>query len=128
MNEPRACPKSSLDSSSSVSVGQLTTTHGPFERGLRGGENPFTIQAALQDMMQSHVGIVRMEGEMQQALDEIAALRARVGGLVDHPAAGALLRDTVFRPAASRRWDDLIHTATGSPLGATAFAAELGRP
>jgi succinate dehydrogenase / fumarate reductase flavoprotein subunit len=49
----------------------------PFEHGLRGGENPFTIQAALQEMMQSHVGIVRLEGEMQQALQEIDALRAR---------------------------------------------------
>src|SRR5215510_6070639 len=47
----------------------------PFENGQRGGENPFTVQAALQDMMQSHVGIVRTEHEMQQALKEIAALR-----------------------------------------------------
>jgi len=49
----------------------------PFDHGLRGGENPFTIQAALQDMMQSHVGIVRVEGEMRQALTELDALRAR---------------------------------------------------
>jgi succinate dehydrogenase flavoprotein subunit len=49
----------------------------PFDNGQRGGENPFTIQAALQEMMQSHVGIVRTEGEMRQALQEIAGLRAR---------------------------------------------------
>jgi len=49
----------------------------PFEHGQRGGENPFTIQAALQEMMQSHVGIVRTESEMQHALVELAALRAR---------------------------------------------------
>jgi len=47
----------------------------PFER--TGGENPFTIQAALQDMMQSHVGIVRTESEMAHALSELGALRAR---------------------------------------------------
>ncbi|GMU79726.1 MAG: hypothetical protein AMXMBFR46_25160 [Acidimicrobiia bacterium] len=55
-----------------------------------------------------------------------AALRTRVGGLVDHPAAGALLRDRVFRPAASARWDHLVEHATGAPLTAGAFAAELG--
>src|SRR5262249_61133925 len=47
----------------------------PFER--RSGENPFTIQAALQEMMQSHVGIVRTESEMQHALAELGVLRAR---------------------------------------------------
>ena len=41
----------------------------PFERGAA-GENPFTVQHELQDMMQELVGIVRSEGEMQQALDE----------------------------------------------------------
>ena len=34
----------------------------------RRGENPYTVQSALQDMMQSLVGIVRTEAEMQQAL------------------------------------------------------------
>jgi succinate dehydrogenase / fumarate reductase flavoprotein subunit len=52
----------------------------PFENGLRGGENPFTIQAALQEMMQSHVGIVRLEARCSTALQEIDALRARGGG------------------------------------------------
>jgi succinate dehydrogenase flavoprotein subunit len=52
----------------------------PFENSQRGGENPFTIQAALQEMMQSHVGIVRAEGEMQHALAELAALRSRAAG------------------------------------------------
>jgi len=56
----------------------------PFER--RGGENPFTIQAALQEMMQSHVGIVRTEGEMQHALEELRALsvRADAAGVIGH--------------------------------------------
>jgi succinate dehydrogenase / fumarate reductase flavoprotein subunit len=48
----------------------------PFERGAA-GENPFTVQSELQDIMQNLVGIVRTESEMQQALEKIAALRAR---------------------------------------------------
>ena len=35
------------------------------------------MQSELQDVMQNLVGIVRTESEMQQALDKIAALRAR---------------------------------------------------
>jgi succinate dehydrogenase / fumarate reductase flavoprotein subunit len=48
----------------------------PFERGAL-GENPFAIQSELQDVMQNLVGIVRLEDEMQQALEKIAALRTR---------------------------------------------------
>jgi succinate dehydrogenase / fumarate reductase flavoprotein subunit len=48
----------------------------PFERGAA-GENPFAVQNELQDFMQDLVGIVRMENEMQQALDKIKGLRAR---------------------------------------------------
>jgi succinate dehydrogenase / fumarate reductase flavoprotein subunit len=49
---------------------------GPFERGAS-GENPFAIQADLQDMMQALVGIVRQERDMRQAVDRLADLRAR---------------------------------------------------
>jgi peptidyl-dipeptidase A len=56
----------------------------------------------------------------------LATVRTHAGGLVDRRDAGARLRDTVFRPAASLRWDHLIERATGAPLGARAFAAELG--
>src|ERR1041385_5128362 len=49
----------------------------PFERGQAGGENPYAIQSALQEMMQSLVGIVRTESEMQQALHELESLKAR---------------------------------------------------
>ena len=49
----------------------------PFEHGQSGGENPYAIQSALQEMMQSLVGIVRTEGEMRQALQELGALKAR---------------------------------------------------
>jgi len=48
----------------------------PFERGAA-GENPFTIQSELQDVMQNLVGIVRIESEMQEALVKIAELRKR---------------------------------------------------
>ncbi len=48
----------------------------PFERGP-GGENPYTIQHELQAMMQDLVGIVRVEAEMREALERLAALRAR---------------------------------------------------
>ena len=47
----------------------------PFDRTP--GENPYQIQSDLQEAMQSLVGIVRTEGEMQQALGAIAALQAR---------------------------------------------------
>ncbi len=48
----------------------------PFERGAA-GENPFTVQSELQDIMQNLVGIVRTESEMEEALGKIEALRAR---------------------------------------------------
>ena len=51
------------------------TTLEPFER--EGGENPYTIQHDLQEMMQELVGIVRTEEEMVQALDGIEQLKKR---------------------------------------------------
>jgi succinate dehydrogenase / fumarate reductase flavoprotein subunit len=47
----------------------------PFES--EGGENPYAIQQALQDVMQDLVGIIRTEPEMQRALDQIHELRDR---------------------------------------------------
>jgi succinate dehydrogenase / fumarate reductase flavoprotein subunit len=48
----------------------------PFERG-DGGENPYKVQADLQDAMQGLVGIVRTEREMRQALTVIQTLKER---------------------------------------------------
>jgi succinate dehydrogenase / fumarate reductase flavoprotein subunit len=48
----------------------------PFERGAA-GENPYRVQQDLQDTMQDLVGIVRVEGEMQEALSRLASLNAR---------------------------------------------------
>jgi succinate dehydrogenase / fumarate reductase flavoprotein subunit len=42
-----------------------------------GGENPFTTQAELQELMQDLVGIVRSEEEMQRALAGIQRLQQR---------------------------------------------------
>jgi succinate dehydrogenase / fumarate reductase flavoprotein subunit len=53
----------------------------PFERGT-GGENPYKVQADLQESMQALVGIVRLENEMKEALTRIAGFNeraARVG-------------------------------------------------
>jgi succinate dehydrogenase / fumarate reductase flavoprotein subunit len=57
----------------------------PFDRAAS-AENPYTVQAALQDTMQALVGIVRTEEEMQQALTELARLteRAARAGITGH--------------------------------------------
>jgi succinate dehydrogenase / fumarate reductase flavoprotein subunit len=49
----------------------------PFERGAR-GHNPYMLQETLENAMQSGVGIVRVESEMQAALVEIDSLKARL--------------------------------------------------
>ncbi|MBI4456806.1 MAG: fumarate reductase/succinate dehydrogenase flavoprotein subunit [Acidobacteria bacterium] len=47
----------------------------PFERS--DGENPYAIHQDLQECMQSLVGIIRIEGELKQAVDKIVALEDR---------------------------------------------------
>jgi succinate dehydrogenase / fumarate reductase flavoprotein subunit len=56
----------------------------PFEN--KGSENPYAVQAALQEMMQSLVGIVRTESEMQEALATLGTLksRAEVAAVIGH--------------------------------------------
>jgi len=54
----------------------ITASLTPFERG-EGGENPYKVQAELQDTMQSLVGIVRTEHEMREALMRIASFKER---------------------------------------------------
>jgi succinate dehydrogenase / fumarate reductase flavoprotein subunit len=48
----------------------------PFERN-QDGENPYKIQDELQDLMQDLVGIVRVQKEMERALEGIHRLKAR---------------------------------------------------
>jgi succinate dehydrogenase / fumarate reductase flavoprotein subunit len=47
----------------------------PFER--EGGENPYSIQSDLQEMMQTNVGIVRQHDEMIEALNGLDLLKNR---------------------------------------------------
>ena len=53
------------------------------------------------------------------------ALRAEVGGLVDRPDAGTLLRQTFYAPGQSVRWDHLVEQASGSPLTVESLAREV---
>jgi succinate dehydrogenase / fumarate reductase flavoprotein subunit len=58
-----------------VERGMADALH-PFDVGDQ-GENPYRLQADLQDTMQSLVGIVRQEAEMQDALSRIQQFNAR---------------------------------------------------
>jgi succinate dehydrogenase / fumarate reductase, flavoprotein subunit len=54
----------------------------PFQPSKNGsGENGFQIQAALQDMMQEKVGIIRTPELVQEALQDIAELRRRAAAV-----------------------------------------------
>jgi succinate dehydrogenase / fumarate reductase flavoprotein subunit len=57
-----------------AAMGELLS---PF--GRTGGENPYAIHADLQECMQALVGIIRTEGELRKALEEIAVFRQRLG-------------------------------------------------
>jgi len=48
----------------------------PFER--TGGPSPYDVHARLQELMQSLVGIFRVEADLKKAIDEIAALAREV--------------------------------------------------
>jgi succinate dehydrogenase / fumarate reductase, flavoprotein subunit len=54
----------------------VTELLAPFER-RGGGENPYAVQDALQDMMGTYVGIARKEDDLKTALAELEKLRAR---------------------------------------------------
>ncbi len=57
----------------------------PFDRGAS-GENPYKVQQDLQDTMQTLVGIVRTESEMQEAVLKLAGFteRASRAGIDGH--------------------------------------------
>jgi succinate dehydrogenase / fumarate reductase, flavoprotein subunit len=67
--------------------GQVRVDDGAVERAMRTalapfdigdtGENPYKVQADLQETMQALVGIVRQESEMQEALVRIEQFKAR---------------------------------------------------
>jgi succinate dehydrogenase / fumarate reductase flavoprotein subunit len=67
--------------------GQLSVDQGQIEAAMRevlaplqrsGNESPYAIHADLQECMQSLVGIIRTEGELKKALEEIAVLKQRL--------------------------------------------------
>jgi len=67
----------------SLDEGQIQATIdaavAPFER--EGGENPYDIQHALQEAMQSLVGIIRTGAELEQALGKLEELEERAGNI-----------------------------------------------
>ena len=56
------------------------------------------------------------------ALQLASSLDARAGGIVDRPEVGAVLRERLFAPGQSLRWDRLVERASGSPLSVAALA------
>lgn len=60
-----------------------------------------------------------MASQIEHRLEEVA------GGLVNRPAAGAYLRDAMFRPGASERWDRTVERVTGEPLSVEYFANQF---
>lgn len=60
-----------------------------------------------------------MASQIQHRLDKVA------GGLVNRPAAGAYLRDTMFRQGALERWDRTVERVTGEPLSVDYFANQF---
>lgn len=69
-----------LKGSLTVNAGQIEAIAqqllAPFNG--KGGENPYTIHAELQDCMQNLVGIIRTEKELKQALDKLATFKQRL--------------------------------------------------
>jgi len=55
----------------------ITRTLAPMDRNGADGENPYTIQHDLQEMMQDKVGIVRSDEDLKLALESLNALKAR---------------------------------------------------
>jgi peptidyl-dipeptidase A len=61
------------------------------------------------------------------ALQLTAALEAELGGVVDREEAGTLLREQLFAPGESVRWDRLVERASGSPLSVESLARAVAR-
>ncbi|MBI2424635.1 MAG: fumarate reductase/succinate dehydrogenase flavoprotein subunit [Candidatus Hydrogenedentes bacterium] len=52
-----------------------------FDSAPKDADGPYQIQYALQEKMQSHVGIVRLEHEMAEALETLEALKAKAAAV-----------------------------------------------
>jgi hypothetical protein len=53
------------------------------------------------------------------------ALDAAVGPIVDQPAVGDFLRERLYGPGQSVRWDELVERATGAPLSVASLEREV---
>lgn len=60
-----------------------------------------------------------LASQIQHRLDAVA------GGLVNRPAAGAYLREKLFRPGATERWDRTVERVTGEALSVDYFANQF---
>jgi succinate dehydrogenase / fumarate reductase flavoprotein subunit len=78
----KACPSAPVVDAAEVECAALAML-APFE--CKGGENPYTLHADLQQCMQTLVGIIRTESELRHALDELAAMRERLQRVSVHP-------------------------------------------
>jgi succinate dehydrogenase / fumarate reductase flavoprotein subunit len=58
----------------------VETALAPLNRGT-GGENPYTVWHDLQEVMQSLVGIIRRQGELEESIKLLADLRPRVANV-----------------------------------------------
>ena len=56
-----------------------------------------------------------------------AALESAAGGIVDRPEAGAMLREKLFAPGQSVRWDRLVEQASGSPLSVASLERAVAK-
>jgi peptidyl-dipeptidase A len=56
-----------------------------------------------------------------------AALEDALGGIVDRPEAGAALRERLYAPGQSVRWDALVEDASGSPLSVASLARAVAK-
>ena len=70
----REAPKGAIDEREVDRAAAAALT--PFERGT-GGEGPYQVQYALQELMQNQVGIVRNEADMRRALECLEQFRER---------------------------------------------------
>jgi succinate dehydrogenase / fumarate reductase flavoprotein subunit len=106
----------------------------PLER--REGENPYALHAELEDVMQAKVGIIRTESELQEAVVQIDALRARAartavaGGRTYNPswhlaldmATMLLVSEAVTRSALTREESRGGHTRDDFPKSDPSWA------
>ncbi|MEV6248148.1 fumarate reductase/succinate dehydrogenase flavoprotein subunit [Streptomyces sp. NPDC051742] len=72
-----------VEAAAAEALAPFAGSDGGSDEGVGGGagggvpENPYTLHQELQQTMNDLVGIIRREGEMAEALERIAALRAR---------------------------------------------------